>query len=80
MKHGHNAEAMAVISAMEDKPPSDPEVRRTYDGICKAAAIETSSQGLRELTTGGRSQNLRRTLIAMVCQMMQQLTGINLVT
>ncbi|KAG2339173.1 general substrate transporter [Suillus weaverae] len=81
VKHGRNAEAMAVISAMEDKPPSDPEVQRTYYGIREAVAVETSSQGsLRELTTGGRSQNFRRTVIAVVCQMMQQLTGINLVT
>ncbi|KAG0699777.1 general substrate transporter [Suillus ampliporus] len=81
VKRGRNAEAMAVISAMEDKPPSDPEVYRTYYGIREAVAAETSSQGsLRELTTGGRSQNLRRTLIAVVFMMMQQLTGINLVT
>ncbi|KAG2126227.1 general substrate transporter [Suillus clintonianus] len=81
VKRGRNAEAMAVISAMEDKPPSDPEVQRTYYGIREAVAVETSSQGsLRQLTTGGRSQNLRRTLIAVVLMMMQQLTGINLVT
>ncbi|KAG1861644.1 general substrate transporter [Suillus subluteus] len=81
VKHGRNAEAMAVISAMEDKPPTDPEVQRTYYGIREAVAVETSSQGsLRELTTGGRSQNFRRTAIAVACQMMQQLTGINLVT
>jgi hypothetical protein len=72
---------MAVISAMEDKPFTDSEVQRTYYGIREAVAVETSSQGsLRELATGGRSQNFRRTVIAVVCQMMQQLTGINLVT
>ncbi|KAG2067673.1 general substrate transporter [Suillus decipiens] len=81
VKHGRNAEAMAVISAMEDKPPMDPEVQRTYYGICEAVGAETSGQGsLRDLTTGGRSQNFRRTVIAVTCQMMQQLTGINLVT
>jgi len=80
MKHGRNAEAMAIISAMEDKPPSDPEVQRTYYGIREAVAVETSSQGMRELITGGRSQNFRRTTIAVVSMMMQQLTGINLVT
>ncbi|KAG2038243.1 hypothetical protein BDR03DRAFT_954912 [Suillus americanus] len=81
VKRGRHAEAMAVISAMEDKPPTDPEVRRTYYGIREAVAIETSSQGsLRELTTGGRSQNFRRTVIAVVFMIMQQLTGINLVT
>ncbi|KIK35386.1 hypothetical protein CY34DRAFT_57240, partial [Suillus luteus UH-Slu-Lm8-n1] len=79
VKRGRNAEAMAVISAMEDKLPTDPEVQRTYHGICEAVAVETSSQGsLRELTTGGRSQNFRRTVIAVVFMMMQQLTGINL--
>ncbi|KAG1865080.1 hypothetical protein C8R48DRAFT_797665, partial [Suillus tomentosus] len=82
VNHGRNAEAMAVISAMEDKPPPDPEVQRTYYGIREAVAVETSTgQGsLRELITGGRSQNFRRTVIAVVCQMMQQLIGINLVT
>jgi hypothetical protein len=81
VKRGRNAEAMAVISAMEDKPPTDSEVQRTYHGIREAVAVETSSQGsLRELTTGGRSQNFRRTVIAVVFMMMQQLTGINLVT
>ncbi|KAG1840905.1 general substrate transporter [Suillus subalutaceus] len=81
VKRGRNAEAMAVISAMEDKPPTDPEVQRTYYGIREAVAVETSSQGsLRELTTGGRSQNFRRTVIAVVFMIMQQLTGINLVT
>ncbi|KAG1809484.1 general substrate transporter [Suillus variegatus] len=81
VKRGRNAEAMAVISAMEDKPLSDPEVQRTYYGIREAVAVEASSQGsLRELTTGGPSQNFRRTVIAVVYMMMQQLTGINLVT
>ncbi|KAG8220378.1 general substrate transporter [Butyriboletus roseoflavus] len=85
VKHGHHAQAVAVISAMENKPISDAEVQRTYYGIREAVAVELSGSGdskasLRELLTGGRSQNLRRTVIAIVCQAMQQLTGINLVT
>jgi hypothetical protein len=81
VNHGRNTEAMAVISAMEDKLPLDPEVQRTYYGIREAVVVETSTgQGsLRELITRGRSQNFRRTVIAVVCQTMQQLTGINLV-
>ncbi|KAG2072882.1 hypothetical protein BDR04DRAFT_1116757 [Suillus decipiens] len=43
VKHGRNAEAMAVLPAMEDKPPTDPEVQRTYYGICEAVGVETSS-------------------------------------
>ncbi|KAH7921981.1 general substrate transporter [Leucogyrophana mollusca] len=96
VKHGHHAEAMAVISALEDKDPSDAEVQRTYYGIREAVAIESpgvlaseekieskprpSKASLRELLTGGRSQNFRRATIGVVCQMMQQLTGINLIT
>ncbi|KAG1786702.1 uncharacterized protein HD556DRAFT_1313325 [Suillus plorans] len=55
VKHGRNAEAMAVISTVEDKSPSDPEVQHTYYGIREAVAI-----------TGGRSQNFRRTVIAVL--------------
>jgi hypothetical protein len=86
VRHGHHAEALAVISAMEDKPISDAHVQRTYYGILEAVAVEfpgTSGgdkASLRELLTGGRSQNFRRTVIAVVCQMFQQLTGINLIT
>ncbi|KAH0839346.1 general substrate transporter [Lanmaoa asiatica] len=83
VKHGHHAQAIAVISAMEDKPISDAEVQRTYYGIREAVAIELSGSGgnkasLGELFTSGRSQNFRRTVTAIVCQAMQQLTGINL--
>ncbi|KIK92786.1 hypothetical protein PAXRUDRAFT_829626 [Paxillus rubicundulus Ve08.2h10] len=86
VKHGRHAEALAVISAMEDKPISDAHVQRTYYGILEAVAVEFSGTSggdktsLRELLTGGRSQNFRRTAIAVVCQMFQQLTGINLIT
>ncbi|EGN95888.1 hypothetical protein SERLA73DRAFT_76938 [Serpula lacrymans var. lacrymans S7.3] len=98
VRHDRPAEALAVISALEDKPPSDPEVQRTFYAIREAVEMEdfgTSSDdgegamknkksnrkaSLRELVTGGRSQNFRRTIIAVMCQMFQQLTGINLVT
>ncbi|EGO21402.1 hypothetical protein SERLADRAFT_373197 [Serpula lacrymans var. lacrymans S7.9] len=96
VRHDRPAEALAVISALEDKPPSDPEVQRTFYAIREAVEMEdfgTSSDdgegamknkksnrkaSLRELVTGGRSQNFRRTIIAVMCQMFQQLTGINL--
>ncbi|EGO01349.1 hypothetical protein SERLA73DRAFT_134717 [Serpula lacrymans var. lacrymans S7.3] len=40
MKHGHEAEAMAVISAFEDKPPSDPGVQLTFHAIREAVEKE----------------------------------------
>ncbi|KAL6308270.1 general substrate transporter [Sparassis latifolia] len=97
LKHGHNAKAMAVISALEDKPPSDPTVQQTYHAIREAVEIEngvnpnvttgdtasgTLGRGqvsLRELFTGGRSQNFRRMALGVVSQCFQQITGINVV-
>ncbi|KAH7916336.1 general substrate transporter [Hygrophoropsis aurantiaca] len=94
VKHGRHAEAMAVLSAIDDKPPSDPGVQRTYYAMREAVAMEdTFSKGskdksessmdngqdqkvpLKELLTGGRSQNFRRAALAIVCQCCQQITG-----
>ncbi|KAF8122538.1 general substrate transporter [Boletus edulis] len=93
MKHGRNAEAAAVISALDDKPFSDPEVQRTYHAIREAVEIEEGNHGLygnkeargshsqlRELFTGGRTQNFRRTSLGVIIQCFQQITGINLIT
>ncbi|KAG9311786.1 general substrate transporter [Chiua virens] len=93
VKHGRNAEAAAVISALEDKPFSDAEVQRTYRAIREAVEIEEGSQDhdtnkeaktsrsqLGELFTGGRTQNFRRASLGVVIQCFQQITGINLIT
>lgn len=66
MKAGREAEAMAVISALEDKPYTDPEVKKTYHAVQEAMTLEGVKPGasqkvsLSELFTGGRSQNFRR--------------------
>ncbi|KAF8434584.1 general substrate transporter [Boletus edulis BED1] len=93
VKHGRNAEAVAVISALDDKPFSDPEVQRTYHAIREAVEIEEGNHGLygnkeargshsqlRELFTGGRTQNFRRTSLGVLNQCFEQITGINLIT
>ncbi|KAF9247184.1 general substrate transporter [Melanogaster broomeanus] len=94
VKHGRNAEAIAVISALEDKPSGDPDVQRTYYAIREAVEIEefvpSRSQDthdtkqkprpLRELFTNGRSQNFRRASLGVINQCFQQITGINLIT
>lgn len=93
VKHGRDAEALAVISALDDTSPTDPEVLRTYHGIREAVMIEDVSgtvitekgeqQGkasLKELFTHGRSQNFRRAALGVVNQCFQQITGINLIT
>ncbi|OBZ76779.1 Sugar transporter STL1 [Grifola frondosa] len=84
-KHGRNIEALAVISALEDKPHTDPSVQQTYLGIREAVAAEThfgssDTSPLREVFTGGRSQNFRRAFLGVVNQCFQQITGINIIT
>jgi len=83
-KHGRNAEAIAVISALEDKPYTAESVQVTYHGIREALAAESSAgstaSALRQVFTGGRSQNFRRTCLGVVNQCFQQITGINLIT
>jgi len=96
VKQNRNAEAVAVISALEDKPPNDAEVQRTYHAIQEVVAIEdfgtSGSLGdkqapqnpkrspLRKLLVGGRSQHFRRASLGVINQCFQQITGINLIT
>lgn len=91
VKHGRHAEALAVISALDNKDFTDDEVQRTYIAIHEAVVIEAgadlddnsnteSSSNLRELFTNGRQQNFRRTALGVVIQCFQQITGINLIT
>lgn len=86
LKANRPAEAMAVISALEDKPPSDENVQRTFSAIREAVLIEelgqdrggvaqkTGRASLRELFTGGRSQNFRRVFLGVAIQCFQQVT------
>lgn len=83
VKHGRHAEALAVISAIDNKPYTDPDVQRTYTGIRETIASESGHDGdasLKELFTHGRSQNFRRACLGVVNQCFQQITGINLIT
>ncbi|KAI5119895.1 hypothetical protein M0805_003699 [Coniferiporia weirii] len=84
VKHGRHAEALAVISALDSKDITDPEVQRTYIGIRETVIAEGSvgdgTTELRELFTHGRSQNFRRAALAVTAQCFQQITGINIIT
>ncbi|TFY54378.1 hypothetical protein EVJ58_g8903 [Rhodofomes roseus] len=83
-KHGRNAEALAVIAALENKDYTAESVQLTYHGIREALAAEgTNSPArspIREVFTNGRSQNFRRACIGVVNQCFQQISGINLIT
>ena len=81
VKHGHHAEALAVISALDNTDIHDPEVQRTYIGIHEAIlAVDSKGTNLKELFTHGRGQNFRRASLAVISQCFQQITGINLIT
>ncbi|KAJ3937322.1 MAG: general substrate transporter [Lentinula lateritia] len=88
MKAGRPAEALAVISALEDKPHTDSTVRTTFHAIKEAVALEGSNidtlsssekASLSELFTGGRTQNFRRVTLGVIIQCFQQ-ASINLIT
>jgi len=75
MKANRPAEVMAVVSALADRPTSDPDVQRTFNGIREAVAMEGSKAAqisYKELFTGGRSQNFRRIALGVVIQCFQQ--------
>ncbi|KAJ1307324.1 hypothetical protein OPQ81_001430 [Rhizoctonia solani] len=89
VNQGRHAEALAVISALEDKPHDHPNVQRTFLAIHEAALAENTlpekgksqhSFNLGELFHGGRPQNFRRATLGVVIQAFQQITGINLIT
>lgn len=95
IKHGRYAEALAVISALDDVPPTTPHVRRTFLAIHEAVTSEETATMhtyknksdtvhkepiWRSLIKGGPSQNLRRLILGVTVQAFQQLTGANLIT
>ena len=83
-KEGRDAEALAVICALEDKEYTEPSVQQTYLGIKEAIAAEsrttTGKSNLGDLFTGGPNQNFRRAALGVIIQCFQQITGINIIT
>lgn len=74
---GRHAESLAVLAALDSKPVDDPKVIQTWHGICHAvAAEEAGGFSFGELLTHGKSQNFRRTLLGILAQCFQQISGI----
>ncbi|WWD16344.1 hypothetical protein CI109_100770 [Kwoniella shandongensis] len=78
---GQYPESLAVLAALSNTSVDDQAVIDTFHGICDTLAAEKgASFAFSELTTGGKTQNLRRTLLGMGAQCFQQICGINLIT
>jgi len=85
LKSGQSARAMAVISALEDRPPEDGKVQQIFLAIKEAVELEEGASldveekgkrskkvSLKELLSGGRGQNFRRVALGVVIQCFQQ--------
>jgi hypothetical protein len=78
VKQGKDAEALAVLAALDDLPYTDPKIQQLYHAIRETVEIEDGGgkkSSLRDLFTGGRSQNFRRAMLGIVIQCFQQITG-----
>lgn len=79
MRHDRHEEAKEVIAALEDSTVDDPEVIRLALDI--QYAIHEESKGgpfkLKELFSGGKISNRRRTALTVAVELMQQFTGAN---
>jgi MFS family permease len=74
---GMHAEALAVLAALDGKSVDDPKVLRTWNGICDAVATESEGGfAFKELFTHGKRQNFRRTMLGILAQCFQQISGI----
>ncbi|GAA5853257.1 hypothetical protein JCM3766R1_001916 [Sporobolomyces carnicolor] len=79
IKHGHKDEARVVLAKIYRLDPNDREIDGMMDAAEKTNA-EVSAFRFRDLFTSGPSQNFRRGALAVVSQVFQQITGINLVS
>ncbi|KAI5302780.1 hypothetical protein KEM56_000361 [Ascosphaera pollenicola] len=72
-------EALDVLSAIADLPPDDPYIVTEFQNV--EATVEEMSQGsFRSLFVMSEYREFHRVVLAYVCQMYQQICGINLIT
>lgn len=77
LMHGRKAEAQDVTARLLGLPEDHKDVKEEMESIEAALRVQNSSGGFkfREMLTGGPSQNLRRTVLGVVAQFFQQITG-----
>ncbi|KAK4689669.1 hypothetical protein P7C73_g435, partial [Tremellales sp. Uapishka_1] len=79
--HGHEAEGLRVVSALNgtaiDDPASIIEKNKIVDTLAQQAGIKAARN--RDILKGGKQQHLRRALVGASTQLFQQLGGCNAV-
>lgn len=73
---GRHAESIAVLAALQNASVDDTEVLRTWTSIVELNAKSVGDFAIKELMTHGQTQNFRRTMLGILAQAFQQLTGI----
>ncbi|CUM64839.1 uncharacterized protein PRCAT00002454001 [Priceomyces carsonii] len=84
LKKNRENDARVVFSAMYDLPDDDPLINAQIDEVKQSIATEVDSGldkfSLKSLFTQGEKRNFHRACLAFCVQMMQQISGINLIT
>jgi len=85
LKKGKRLQAAQVFSALESVPVNDVAIAERMDDIESSLKQElrkdgTSGSGTRLLVTQGKNRNFHRAMLAVFAQVIQQISGINLIT
>ncbi|KAK9242578.1 general substrate transporter [Lipomyces tetrasporus] len=79
LKKGFDEDAAFVFSALSDTPKDSPEIVDEVNEI-KATLTSEPRSSFREIFTFTKEKHFHRTMLAFWNQVMQQITGINLIT
>ncbi|GAA5863097.1 hypothetical protein JCM5353_006475 [Sporobolomyces roseus] len=79
LKHGHVEEARETLAKIYRLEPDSDDIEGMLDAAQKTNN-EVAAFKFRDLFTNGPTQNFRRTSLAFMSQVFQQITGINLVS
>ncbi|CDK29797.1 unnamed protein product [Kuraishia capsulata CBS 1993] len=84
LKKGHHAEALKVFASLEGVTSDDRWVQTEFQEV-KASLDEEANSGaekmdIKRMFTQGEHRNFHRVMLALWSQIMQQITGINLIT
>jgi sugar porter (SP) family MFS transporter len=75
---GRDDEGLQVLSAIYNVPMDHPIAQENLQAI-KSTVLLNDSTGYRDIFTSGPERHFHRTILGCIAQMMQQLTGINVI-